>query len=99
MAFIGSSVAQPFYQEFTDIVNSGGKAKKLLTQTWLHLFLVGFFPLFIIFLYGEILFGLIFGNEWVFALKIASILSPLILLNFISSPTSTKYILCHESNI
>lgn len=99
MAFIGSSVAQTFYQEFTDMVNSGGKAKKLLTQTWFHLFLVGFFPLLIVFLYGEIIFSFIFGEEWVFAGKIASILSPLILLNFISSPTSTTYIVLRKQHI
>jgi O-antigen/teichoic acid export membrane protein len=99
MALIGSSVAQTFYQEFNDIINSGGKAKKFLTQTWLHLFLVGFFPLLLVFLFGEIIFCFIFGDEWVSAGKIASILSPIILLNFISSPTSSTYTVLRKQHI
>jgi O-antigen/teichoic acid export membrane protein len=99
MAFIGSSVAQTFYQEFTDIVNSEGNAIKFLTQTWLLLFIVGFIPLLLLFFFGEIIFSFIFGDEWILAGKIASILSPLILLNFISSPTSTTYIVLRKQHI
>jgi O-antigen/teichoic acid export membrane protein len=92
LAFIGSSVAQVFYQNFSQFQKDPYKQKELLFSTWKKLFLIGVIPFSIVFFFGEEIFSFIFGNNWSEAGRMASILSPLIFVMFISSPTSTAYI-------
>jgi len=91
-AFVGSSVAQIFYQKFSQFQEEPYKQKELLYSTWKKLFIVGIIPFSIVFFFGEEIFSFIFGNNWSGAGEIASILSPFTLVMFISSPTSTAYI-------
>ena len=92
LVFIGSSVAQVFYQKFSQFQKDPYKQKELLFSTWKKLFLIGVIPFSVIFFFGEEIFSFIFSNNWSEAGKIASILSPFIFAMFISSPTSTAYI-------
>jgi len=92
MTIIGSSIGQVFYQKFSQLQKDPYKQKELLFNTWKKLFLVGVIPFPVIFFFGESIFSFIFGNNWSEAGRIASILSPLIFAMFISSPTSTAYI-------
>lgn len=99
MILIGSSVAQTFYQEFTDIINSRGDAKTFLLKTWQHLFLIGIIPLTTIFFFGDHIFVFIFGDQWHTAGNISQILSISILFSFISSPTSSTYTVLRKQHI
>jgi len=92
LVFIGSSVAQVFYQNFSQFQKDPYKQKELLYSTWKKLFLIGVIPFSIVFFFGKEIFSFIFGNNWSGAGEIASILSPFTLVMFISSPTSTAYI-------
>jgi len=91
-ALIGSSVAQVFYRQFSQFQKDPYKQKELLFRTWKKLFIIGIIPFSIVFFFGEEIFSFIFGNNWSEAGKIASILSPFTFAMFISSPTSTAYI-------
>jgi len=91
MTFIGTSVSQVFYQKFSDTIKDGENGINVIMKTWVGLAIVGFVPLLVIFLFGEKIFAFVFGTNWHEAGKIASILSPMVLLMFISSPTSTAY--------
>jgi O-antigen/teichoic acid export membrane protein len=90
--FIGSSVAQVFYQKFSQFQKDPHKQKELLFSTWKKLFLIGVIPFSVIFFFGVEIFSFIFGNNWSEAGRMASILSPMIFVMFVSSPTSTAYI-------
>jgi O-antigen/teichoic acid export membrane protein len=89
--FIGSSVAQVFYQKFSQFQKDPHKQKELLFSTWKKLFLIGVIPFSVIFFFGVEIFSFIFGNNWSEAGRMASILSPMIFVMFVSSPTSTAY--------
>lgn len=88
---IGASISQVFFKKFSDSVNSGD-SKKILIRTWSILAGIGVLPCLTIFFGGEVIFLFIFGKEWVIAGKIASILAIPILFTFVSSPTSTAFI-------
>jgi dTDP-4-amino-4,6-dideoxygalactose transaminase/O-antigen/teichoic acid export membrane protein len=94
LALIGSSVGQVFYQEFSSTLHTKNKyeAKKILFTTWKKLFIIGILPTLIILFFGDKLFMFIFGSKWEEAGKIAQILSIMFLFMFISSPTSSAYI-------
>jgi O-antigen/teichoic acid export membrane protein len=92
VVLIGSSVAQVFYQKFSQFQKDPYKQKELLFRTWKKLFLIGIIPFSIVFFFGEEIFSFIFGNNWSEVGRMASILSPLTFVMFISSPTSTAYI-------
>lgn len=98
-SFIATSIAQVFYQSFSKLKQKPKDQIKLLLSTWKKLGIIGFFPFFIISIYGEIIFSVFLGNKWKEAGKIASILAPMIFTMFISSPTSTAYLTLGMQNI
>lgn len=100
MALIGAAVGQTFYQKFAEIINERRQdAKKFLLQVWSGLFLIGILPMTTLFLFGKELFSFIFGNEWASAGYISSILSPMVLFMFISSPASSTYIVLKQQKV
>lgn len=92
MGLIGAAVGQVFFQRFANESKDNFSAKKLLTKTWRFLFLIGIAPMLIVFFYGEHVFAWTLGEAWRSAGSLASILSPMLLAIFISSPTSSTYI-------
>ena len=93
LSLVGMSVGQVFLQRFSLLKDDPKSAKDLLQKTWILLFIVGTVPTLTIFSGGKEIFQLIFGEEWLTAGVIASILSPMALIIFVSSPTSGAYII------
>ncbi|MDP4266726.1 MAG: lipopolysaccharide biosynthesis protein [Bacteroidota bacterium] len=99
MAFIGNAVTQTFYQKFTEIISDKTHNPKIfLVKIWFTLFAIGVIPLTIIFFRGGDIFSFVFGSQWKDAGEIAAILSPMILITFISSPTSNSFIILRKQN-
>jgi lipopolysaccharide exporter len=92
MSLIGSAAGQVFYQKFSESVENPKKAISLLIKTWVFLFMVAVLPMTTIALFGQDIFAFVFGKQWAEAGKIAMILAPMLLIIFISSPTSTAYV-------
>lgn len=91
MSLVGAAIGQVFLQRFAQIRADPNKAKKMIIKTWLLLFIFGISPSVFIFFFGEYIFTLILGESWREAGSIASILAPMALAMFISSPTSGTY--------
>lgn len=91
-AFIGSSVGEVFYKKSTDLINSKKSVQALTIRTWASLFGIAFLPCLILYLYGTEIIVFVFGTEWEVTGKIAEIIAPLILLNFVSAPTGKLFI-------
>jgi len=100
-SILGGAIGQNFYQEFSTRVNNKNykQAKLLLIKVWLYLFLIGIIPAILIFIYGAEVFSFIFGTEWKDAGVIASILIWMYLFRFISSSTSSAYMVLGLQNI
>ncbi|WP_258164917.1 lipopolysaccharide biosynthesis protein [Desulfobacca acetoxidans] len=86
LMFIGSSVAQVFYQKATETFNAGGNLQGLVKKTMFSLMAIAF-PIFLLILFlAPYLFSHIFGKEWREAGFYSQILAPWFFLNFIFSP-------------
>ena len=95
-ALIGAAISQVFYKEIADKY-----ANKILTKLdfwkiWKGLFLLGIIPFTLLFLFGKNIFEFVLGEEWILAGEIAAILSIKGLLTFISSPTSSGFIVLNQ---
>lgn len=90
MAFIGSSIAQVFFQRAAE-----AKGTETLTavveNTFRYLVVLGLFPLLLLTIVGRDLFVIVFGESWAEAGVYAQILSVWTFFWFISSPLSTLY--------
>ncbi len=92
MSLVGGAIGQVFFQRFSQAWPDATAAKSLLFSTWKVLAIVGLFPTITIMLFGEQLFGWIFGEPWRQAGKMAVIIAPMFFLFLISSPTSSTFI-------
>lgn len=92
MVLIGAAIGQVFYQRFSQAWPDRGAAYELLIRTWRMLCLAGIIPAIVMMIFGSDLFSWVFGREWTTAGELAGILAPLIFVTFVSSPTSTSYL-------
>src|SRR5699024_10159091 len=60
----------------------------LLKRTVLILVLIGIVPFTVIYFWGAPLFAFVFGSQWVLSGKIAAVLSPWLMANFVASSIS-----------
>ena len=93
MGLIGSAVGQVFLQRFAQLQEQPQTARHLLIKTWQTLFFLGLAPTVVIIFFGEPLFQWALGESWGDAGRIASIMAPMLLAMFISSPTSGTYVI------
>ncbi len=93
VAFVGTSILDLFKKKARDEYTSHGHCRKVFRNFFFILAALVTVPFSIIFFYGEQLFPLIFGPEWMEAGKYAKILSLIMLFRFVASPLSyTLYI-------
>ena len=96
---IAGAFSQVFYQKFNELSGNSIEQIRFILHIWKKLFLIGFIPFGIIFLFGEEIFAFVFGQNWAEAGKIASYLSIMIFFMFVSSPTSSAYIVLKMQKI
>ncbi len=98
VALIGRSVGQVYFQSINDIKDKPRKVKELTIQLNKKLIYIGLFPVSIILLWGDVIFGFVLGNEWTIAGEYAKYLSIWVFFVFISSPLSTLLVV-YEKHI
>ena len=98
-ALVSGAFSQVFYQQFSSLVSDPVEQKRLLVYMWFKLFLLGFLPFLSVLLYGSEIFAFIFGENWREAGKIASILSVMLFFVFVSSPTSSAFVVLRMQKI
>lgn len=92
MSFIGSAIAQVFFQRAAEAKNvSRLVLTSVVEKTVDRLIVLGFFPLLLLSLIGKDVFTVIFGTAWAEAGVYAQILSFTILVSFITSPMTTLF--------
>ncbi len=88
LSLIGSSVYQVFYQTASEYHNENKDLRPMVLKMYTRLALLGILPFATLFFFGPQLFAWVFGDNWMEAGVIASILTPWLYLNFIGSPVS-----------
>lgn len=86
--FISQAVADVFFNKASKMNSRNRSLGELTFSTYKTLLILGVVPYLVIILWGPELFSFIFGSGWEESGRIASILSPWMLLVFIGSPIS-----------
>ena len=90
-ALVGVSLGQVYLREAARRVDSPTLALRAFYRTVTLLAIVSIVPMTVIGLWGETLFGLIFGPEWRLSGLYASAMMPLVWARFVSSPMSSVF--------
>ncbi len=100
-SIIGASIAEVLLQDIssTKDTNDIRAIYKRIIKTFLVLLFTALLPCLIIFLYGEFIFGFVFGSNWLFAGKIASILIIGIIFEFSISPFCKLFFVFNKNEI
>lgn len=91
MEVFGKSVGTVFYQEASALNNSGDydKLKAFTYSTYKKLIFLAACPMALLFGFGDIIFTFVLGKNWLQAGQCAQILSPWIVMMFITNPLMT----------
>lgn len=86
---IATSVADVFQARLALYTrNSPDRISRLFRNTAVGLFSIGVLPAILLMLYGESLFHFFFGGKWMLAGRLAAILAPWFLAQFVATPLS-----------
>jgi O-antigen/teichoic acid export membrane protein len=91
-AVLGQATSQAFLQFLGGGHNNALQLRRAVSQIWLYMGIIGVVPFGVVFLFGPEIFSFAFGEAWQDAGRVAQILSPLLLVRFVSSPTSSVYL-------
>ncbi len=88
VSLVSVSVGHVYFQKFSDRKNKSKPISQFLLKIWAYLIGIAVIPFSIIFLIGETAFTWLFGEQWLISGTIASIMAPMLLLTFVTTPTS-----------
>lgn len=89
LILIGTSIGQVFFNRISELYKEQKSMIKSLFKTTVLLTAISIVPFAIIFLFGDVIFEFVLGEQWFYAGQIAQALTPWLLVNFIASPLST----------
>ena len=109
VSLIGGAMAKAYYAEIAVLgKNKINQIIKLTFSVQKKLFIIGFPFVLLVYFLAEVVFKLVFGDEWALAGTFASILAPFVLFQFTSSPlmevinvlgTQVVYLILHSLRI
>jgi len=91
VGLIGGSTREVYYQRASKMYSEGRNIFPIFYKTTISLLKIFIIPFFIVSLFGESLFAIIFGEEWIESGIIAQILIFWILFLFINSPSIATF--------
>jgi len=89
LQLIGQSLSNVFFQRIAEKYKNQNDLWASIKKVLIYLSIIGFIFFLPIIIYGEVIFGFIFGPNWAEAGKYASILSPWLFFTFVISPISS----------
>lgn len=99
MDLIGGAVRTVFWEKASKAVAKTGSCRSLLFDTLKKLLFLAIGPAIILFFFGEDLFRLVFGEQWIIAGQIASILSIMMFFRFLANPVSSLFAIKNKQSI
>lgn len=95
---VSNSVLDVFKQRATEDFQKYGDCKRIFINTFKSLMIVSIVPFMILFIWGQPLFGFVFGEKWAEAGQYAQILAPMLMLKFISSPLTYVFYIAEKQH-
>ena len=99
LSLISLSVSQVFMQKISELKNSKKSIKIIFNKLFIFLVISAILFILPLFFYGKELFILLFGENWIFAAEITSILVFGYAIKFIVAPLSVSLIVLEELRI
>jgi O-antigen/teichoic acid export membrane protein len=97
MGLIGSSLSQVFFQK---VATTNREELDILVKKFILRASIVAFPIFLtIYIYAVDIFIIVFGKNWEVAGEVASILTPWLFLNFLTSPLANLFIVLNKQEI
>ncbi len=97
MSLVGRSLSQVFFERLATAPHSELSS---LIQTFLFKAAILSLPMFIlIYLFAKPVFVFVFGAQWALAGEAASIMSPWLFLNFLTSPIATIFVVLNRQEV
>ncbi|MBE8564348.1 oligosaccharide flippase family protein [Vibrio sp. OPT20] len=97
LMMISASISPVLFQKMATV--QGDELANIVRNFIIKTFLLGMPVFSFIYFFSETIFMVIFGDDWKLAGEIASILSPWLFLNLISSPISSVFIVKNKQSI
>lgn len=85
---VGQAVAQVLYASVTAKDVDRSRQKSIIEQSTAHLFIIAFVTFSLVALHGPLLFGFVFGTQWIQAGHFGQLLAPWCMISFITGPIS-----------
>lgn len=97
MSVIGSSIGTVFLSKASSVRENKNELAKITYEIAKRMFILGSLGMSVVFFYGDMLFGVVFGSEWTVSGQYAQWMSIWLLYVFVMSPLSVIYsILEHQ---
>jgi O-antigen/teichoic acid export membrane protein len=91
--FIGQVVGEVYYRQASELNIKNKDLSEITYKTFKTLLFIGIVPFSIIMFWGQEIFSFVFSPEWASSGRIASYLSPWLLLVFAGSPVSLIFLI------
>jgi len=91
VSIVSSAILDVFKEEAAREYSQYKSARKSYLFTLKKLVLLGLVPSIILYIYSVDIFTFVFGNEWKVAGEYASIMAPMLFIQFVSSPLSFMF--------
>ncbi|HHH49867.1 MAG TPA: hypothetical protein ENK52_02685 [Saprospiraceae bacterium] len=95
-ALVGNAISQVFYKDISDKFFKNTLAAVDFWKIWKILIGLGIIPFALLTFYGKEIFGFVLGEEWMMAGEMAAILAITGFFIFVSSPTSTGFVVMNQ---
>ncbi len=99
VTIIGRSVGQVFFQKTSEKIDKPEELKYATQEVFKKMFLMCVVPMAMITVFGDYIFDFVFGDEWRKAGVFAQIISPWLLVNFVTAPLTLLFELLKKQNI
>lgn len=96
LAVIGSAIGQVYLNRASQYYNNKQAIKPLINKIVFRLLLIAFPAFLVLGLAGDLIFKIVFGDDWIEAGKYVQILSPWLFFNFMSSPIVQTFIVLNK---
>lgn len=98
ISLIGGSILGAFRVKAIEEFKTNGNCVQIFVKIFFFMFLIGVLPSGIIFLFGQKIFIIIFGNEWIFSGLFSQIMIFMFFAKFITSPLTYMFYIAERQS-
>jgi len=96
LTLIGSAISQVFYKDISDKISNNNLSTIDFFKIWKLLAKLGIVPFLILYFFGKDLFSFLLGENWILAGEMAAVLAIVGFFTFLSSPTSSGFVVMNQ---